>query len=74
MKTDELIMLYALIPVVAIIGYYFYFAKRRKQFTKPVTTEKIFRCVNCKMVYTDDEDVDLSPCPNCGTTNEEFKF
>ena len=36
--------------------------------------DRVFRCVKCAYVYTDDHDVDRSRCQQCGTLNEAIKF
>jgi DNA-directed RNA polymerase subunit RPC12/RpoP len=36
--------------------------------------DRVFRCVKCAYVYTDDPDVDRSRCQQCGTLNEAIKF
>ena len=57
---------------IAIIAVYY--ERRRRRFEPTPTRDHIFRCEKCSFVYTDDEDVDRSRCPQCGTHNEEFKF
>jgi rubrerythrin len=36
--------------------------------------DRVFRCAECSAVYTDDPGVERSRCPQCGVTNEPFKF
>jgi rubrerythrin len=36
--------------------------------------DRIFRCRECNAVYTDDPAVERSRCPQCGVTNDPFKF
>ncbi|MCU0772636.1 MAG: hypothetical protein MUE94_12840 [Verrucomicrobia bacterium] len=46
---------------------------RRRLAPKP-SEDRIFRCRRCGFVYTDDADVDLSRCSQCGETNEPVRF
>ncbi len=74
MSTESFITFYMLLPLVAIFVYYFYSERRRIYFLQPLEKEKVFRCTQCGMVYTDDSEVELSPCPKCGSPNEKIKF
>jgi predicted Zn-ribbon and HTH transcriptional regulator len=48
--------------------------RQRRRFMATPSPDHIFRCSRCAYVYTDDNDVDRSRCPQCGTLNEEIKF
>ncbi len=48
--------------------------RRRRSFEPQPTEDTIFRCRKCAYVYTDDEDVEVSRCPQCGLTNEAVEF
>jgi rubrerythrin len=48
--------------------------RRRRSFEPQPTEDTIFRCRKCAYVYTDDEDVEVSRCPQCGATNEAVEF
>lgn len=48
--------------------------RRRRSFEPQPTEDTIFRCRKCAYVYTDDEDVEISRCPQCGSTNEAVEF
>jgi predicted Zn-ribbon and HTH transcriptional regulator len=37
-------------------------------------SDRIFRCVKCGFVYTDDPDVDRSRCSQCGQMNDPIEF
>jgi len=47
---------------------------RRKRFEPEPTEDRLFRCRDCRYVYTDDRDVDQSRCPHCGRFNSPFVF
>ena len=47
---------------------------RRKRFEPEPTEDRLFRCGDCRYVYTDDPDVDQSRCPECGRFNTPFVF
>ena len=47
---------------------------RRKRFEPEPTEDRLFRCGDCRYVYTDDPDVDKSRCPECGRFNTPFVF
>ena len=57
---------------IALIGAVIEY--RRKRFEPEPTEDRIFRCNDCRYVYTDDPDVDRSRCPQCGTFNDRFTF
>lgn len=48
--------------------------RRRRSFEPQPTQDTIFRCRKCAYVYTDDEDVEVSRCPQCGASNEAVEF
>ncbi|HON07566.1 MAG TPA: hypothetical protein PLW02_05630 [Verrucomicrobiota bacterium] len=74
MSSESFITFYTLIPLTAILVYYFYLERRRIHFHQLVEKEKVFRCAQCGMVYTDDIEVESSPCPKCGRLNGQIKF
>lgn len=47
---------------------------RRRRFAPKPSQDRIFRCEKCGFVYTDDPDVDRSPCSQCGEINEPVTF
>ena len=47
---------------------------RRRRFGPTHSEDRIFRCKNCGLVYTDDPDVDRSRCSQCGKLNEPIVF
>jgi len=46
----------------------------RRRVEREVSEDRIFRCDQCGLVYTDDANVDRSRCPQCGRTNGPFVF
>lgn len=47
---------------------------QRRRVEREVSEDRIFRCDQCGLVYTDDPNVDRSRCPQCGRTNGPFVF
>lgn len=47
---------------------------RRRRFGPAHPEDRVFRCKNCGLVYTDDADVDRSRCAQCGKLNEPVVF
>ena len=61
-----------LLGVLAVLAIYT--EQRSRRFGSTPTEDRIFRCVDCAYVYTDDSDVDRSRCPQCGALNEAIRF
>lgn len=74
MTTENLIAGYVAFGLAAFAFLVVYAERRRRRFSAPPNADHIFRCEKCKLVYTDDDDVDRSRCPQCRTMNEEIKF
>lgn len=74
MRPDVLLALYVAASLAALLGLTLYAYARRRRFEPEPTQDRIFRCRQCAFVYTDDPDVDLSRCPQCGKMNESFRF
>ena len=51
-------------------------SRRRARFDPQSSRDNVFRCATpeCRYVYTDDEDVDHSRCPQCGRMNDRVSF
>jgi predicted Zn-ribbon and HTH transcriptional regulator len=62
----------ALLGALAAIGIYS--ELRHRRFHPRTSEDRIFRCVQCGYVYTDDPDVDRSRCAHCGKLNEAITF
>ena len=69
-----IILVYFIVMVVVICGSGWYVDRQRRAFAADSPDDNIFRCHNCRYVYTDDPDVDFSRCPQCGKNNEVFEF
>lgn len=74
MAEDQIIFLYMVSLLAGLAGVAVYYELRRKRFEPAPSEDHIFRCEECAFVYTDDADVDRSRCPQCGRTNNVFKF
>ena len=74
MPVDQVIFLYMVSLLAALSCVAVYYELRRKRFEPAPSEDHIFRCEECAFVYTDDADVDRSRCPQCGRTNNVFRF
>lgn len=74
MSTDALILAYVVVLLAALSVVAIYFEHRRRRFEPTPSEDNIFRCEKCGFVYTDDRDVERSRCPQCGTSNNVFRF
>jgi rubrerythrin len=57
---------------LAAAGIYEEFHRRR--FEPGPSQDRIFRCQKCGYVYTDEPDVDMSRCSQCGKMNAAIEF
>lgn len=74
MSPDKLILLYTTATLGTICSAAIYSEFRKRRFEPTQSEDRIFRCKKCAFVYTDDADVDLSRCPQCGGMNEAIVF
>jgi hypothetical protein len=74
MSVDALILAYTVSLLAALSGLAIYSEMRRRRFGPTATEDRIFRCRNCGLVYTDDPDVDRSRCSQCGRLNDAIEF
>jgi hypothetical protein len=74
MSVDALILVYTVSLLAALSGLAIYSEMRRRRFGPSPTEDRIFRCRNCGLVYTDDPDVDRSRCSQCGRLNDAIQF
>ncbi len=74
MPADYLIFIYVVSLLAALSGLAIYSEVRSRRFGPTSSEDRIFRCENCGLVYTDDADVDRSRCSQCGRLNDAVKF
>ena len=74
MSAAWLIMIYVTVLLGALSGLGIYSELRRRRFGPTHSEDRVFRCVKCGFVYTDDADVDRSRCLQCGKLNEPIEF
>lgn len=74
MPADLLIFTYVVSLLAALSGLVIYSELRRRRFRPSSSEDRIFRCKNCGLVYTDDHDVDRSRCSQCGRMNDAIEF
>ena len=74
MTPDVLLFGYVVILLGVVVVLAIYSEQRARRFRPGATDDRIFRCVDCAYVYTDDPDVDRSRCPQCGALNEAIRF
>ena len=74
MAIEGIILAYVtvLLGIVATVAVLY--ERRRRRFEPEPTEDHLFRCRKCSYVYTDDPDVELSRCPQCGVSNEVVEF
>jgi acetyl-CoA carboxylase beta subunit len=74
MTLDSIILLYMVLMLGSVALLAAYTSHRQRRFSPTRSEDSIFKCGDCEAVYTDDADVDLSRCPQCGRMNEPMKF
>lgn len=74
MPPDLLILTYVVSLLAALSGLAIYSDVRRRRFGPASSVDRIFRCENCGLVYTDDPDVERSRCAQCGRLNNAIEF
>jgi uncharacterized Zn finger protein len=74
MSTPNLILAYVTSLLAILCGLGIYSEFRRRRFEPSQSQDRIFRCVKCGYVYTDDPDVDRSRCSQCGQMNDAIQF
>jgi predicted Zn-ribbon and HTH transcriptional regulator len=52
----------------------FYTRQRGLDFEPDPNRDNVFSCEECEYVYTDDDDVERSRCPECGVMNRPVVF
>jgi len=71
---EKLLFGYMVILLIALSVIAMYSERRRRWFGPRPSDDRVFRCIKCGYVYTDDPDVDRSRCQQCGTLNEAIEF
>jgi hypothetical protein len=74
MSFSRLLLTYVVLLLGALAGVAIYTEFRQRRFKHTDSSDRIFRCVRCGYVYTDDPDVDRSRCSQCGQMNEPIEF
>ena len=74
MPAEALILAYVLSLLAALSGLVIYSELRRRRFRPLSSEDRIFRCKDCGLVYTDDPDMDRSRCSQCGRLNDAIEF
>jgi DNA-directed RNA polymerase subunit RPC12/RpoP len=74
MTISYLIFFYVALMLGILVALDIQSEMRRRRFGPGRTEDRIFRCVQCGNVYTDDPDVDRSRCAQCGKLNEPIQF
>ena len=74
MNISTLIVFYVVLALGALVVVGIFSELRRRSFGPAHTEDRVFRCVKCGLVYTDDADVDRSRCSQCGKLNEPVVF
>lgn len=74
MDAATLMVIYVAGLLGALCALGIYSELRRRSFGPGHLQDRIFRCRNCGSIYTDDPDVDLSRCSQCGKMNEPIEF
>jgi hypothetical protein len=74
MSIETLLLGYVVATLAGIGAVAIYSELRTRRFEPMPSEDNIFRCEGCGFVYTDDADVDLSRCPQCGRMNEAIEF
>lgn len=74
MLPETWITLFLVGLLTAVAGVAVLHEYRTRRIRASLQSDRVFRCVACSSVYTDDPQVERSRCPQCGVTNEPFQF
>jgi hypothetical protein len=74
MRIESILLAYVVSLLAGLCGLAIYSELRRRRFGPAASLDRIFRCENCGLVYTDDADVDRSRCSQCGRLNDPISF
>lgn len=71
---EHLIVAWTLMVLGALATVALWDERVRRRVGADISEDRIFRCAQCSLVYTDDPEVDRSRCPGCGRTNSPVQF
>ena len=74
MPFSDLVFFFLLMVLIGWSSLAFYMRRRDVNYGLKPSRDRIFRCKECDYVYTDDEDVERSLCPECGKMNNPVQF
>jgi len=74
MLPTEIIFVFLFLLMAGWAGLAFYTRQQGFGLGPTSSGDKVFRCVECDYVYTDDEDAERSLCPECGRMNRPVQF
>ncbi len=74
MFPTEIIFVFLFLLLSGLAGLAFYTRQQSFDLGPASSGDKVFRCAECDYVYTDDEDVERSLCPECGRMNSPVQF
>ncbi len=74
MSIPGMIVAYVALSLGGLAAAGVYEEFRRRRFEPGPSQDRIFRCQKCGYVYTDEPDVDMSRCSQCGSVNAAIEF
>ena len=74
MSVPGMVVAYVVIVLGSLSAAGIYEEYRRRRFEPGPSEDRIFRCQQCGYVYTDEPDVDMSRCSQCGRVNAAIEF
>ena len=74
MNIANLLMIYVALALGALCVVGIFSELQRRRFGPAHPEDRVFRCVKCGLVYTDDADADRSRCTQCGKLNQPVVF
>jgi rubrerythrin len=74
MTVPGMIVTYVVVLLGGLAAAGIYDEFRRRRFEPGPSNDRIFRCERCGYVYTDEPDVDMSRCSQCGQMNAAIEF
>ena len=74
MSVSDSIFLFLFVLLGCWAAVAFYARQRGLDFEPDPNRDNVFSCEECEYVYTDDDDVERSRCPECGVMNGPVVF